>query len=185
MELGEGAPVSQPAAPGRILDDSFLRFLPWPIREPRRAWLAVLVGYLLAFTGSIVLAYLTRNIAPQLETPDFPLKGAAGLFMLVVFAPVLETLIMAGFLGLFLRFMKPQYAIALSAIGWGAAHSAQALGWGLVIWWPFLIFSTLYVTWRQRGFWAGVAVAATTHAAQNLIPGLTVAYPHLLKGLGL
>jgi len=45
-----------------------------------------------------------------------------------------------------------------------------------VIWWPFLIFSTLFVVWRQRGFWTAVAVVATTHALQNLGPGLKVAF---------
>ena len=104
------------------------------------------------------------------------MKGLGALLLLVVFAPVLETLIMAGFLSLLLRFMPPAAAILVSAAGWGIAHSLQALGWGLVIWWPFLIFSTLYVVWRQRGFWVGVGVAAATHALQNLGPGLVVAY---------
>ena len=54
-------------------------------------------------------------------------------------------------------------------------HSLGAPSWGLAIWWPFLIFSTLFVVWRQRGFWAGVAVASATHALQNLIPALVVA----------
>ena len=98
------------------------------------------------------------------------------LFLLVAFAPLLETLIMAGFLALFLRFLPPAGAILLSAAGWGVAHSLEALGWGLVIWWPFLIFSTLFVVWRQRGFWAGFGVAAATHALQNLGPALKVAF---------
>ena len=102
-----------------------------------------------------------------------------GLIALVVFAPVVETFIMAGFLSLFLRFFSPTVAILLSAAGWGIAHSLEAAGWGLVIWWPFLIFSTLFVVWRQRGFMTGIAVAATTHAIQNLGPALTVAYPQL------
>ena len=104
------------------------------------------------------------------------MKGPGALLLLVVFAPLLETLIMAGFLSLLLRFMPPAAAILVSAAGWAIAHSLQAVGWGLVIWWPFLIFSTLYVVWRQRGFWAGVGVAATTHALQNLGPGLVVAF---------
>lgn len=162
--------------PARLLEDSFLRFLPAPLREPRRAWLAILVGAVLTIAGSLALALLSKAIAPNLPTPDFPVKGAVALFLLVVFAPVLETLVMAGFLLLFLRILPPAGAILLSAAGWGVAHSLQALGWGLVIWWPFLIFSTLFVVWRQRGFWAGVGVAATTHALQNLGPALTVAY---------
>ena len=95
------------------------------------------------------------------------------LFMLVGFAPFVETLIMAAALELMLRLrIPPPAAIVLSAIGWGVAHSLQAPAWGLVIWWPFLIFSTLYVTWSRRSAWAGVGIAFAVHALQNLGPAL-------------
>ena len=169
--------ITQPAeAAGRLLDDSFLRFLPAPLREPRRAWLAIPLGWLLSITGSLALAALFRALAPQLAAPNFPLKGVGALFALVVFAPVVETFIMVGLIWLFERFLAPARAILASAAAWGIAHSLLAAGWGLVIWWPFLIFSTLYVVWRQRGFWAGVGVAAATHALQNLGPALVVAF---------
>ena len=164
------------SAPARLFDDSFLKLLPSPLREPRRAWLAILTGWALSIIGSLALAALAKVAAPQLPAPEFPLKGPVALFLLVAFAPFVETLIMAGFLSLFLRFLPPAAAILLSAAGWGVAHSLEALGWGLVIWWPFLIFSTLFVVWRQQGFWAGVGVAAATHALQNLGPGLVVAF---------
>ena len=160
----------------RLFDDSFLKFLPVAVREPRRAWFAILVGWALSIVGSLALAALSKLIAPALPTPDFPLKGPIAFFLLVVFAPLFETLIMAGFLSLFLRFMPPAAAILLSAGGWAFAHSLEAIGWGLVIWWPFLIFSTLFVVWRQRGFWVGVGVAAATHALQNAGPGWVVAF---------
>ena len=104
------------------------------------------------------------------------MKGPVVFLLLVVFAPLVETLIMGGLLSLILRFAAPAVAILVSAIGWGALHSSQALGWGLVIWWPFLIFSTLYVVWRQRGFWIAVGVVTATHALQNLGPGIMVAF---------
>ena len=95
------------------------------------------------------------------------------LFMLVVFAPLVETLIMAAALELMLRLrVPPGAAILLSAAGWGIAHSSQAAGWGLVIWWPFLIFSTLYVTWSKRGIGTGVGIVFVVHALQNLGPAL-------------
>jgi hypothetical protein len=160
-----------------LLDDSFLKFLPAPLREPRRAWLAILLGWVLSIAGSLALASLSQWIAPNQPKLDIPnLPAWMLMFSFVIFAPVVETLIMAGFLSLFLRFMPPAWAILLSVVGWAAAHSVQVAGWGLVIWWPFLIFSTLFVVWRQRSWWAGVGVAATTHMLQNLGPGLALAF---------
>lgn len=171
MTAFQPAPVAS-----RLFDDSFLKFFPVTMREPRRAWLAILTGWALSMAGSIALAALSGAIAPGLPAPEFPMKGAIALFMLVVFAPFIETLIMAGLLSLLLRFLTPATSIVLSALAWGAAHSSMAMGWGLVIWWPFLIFSMLYVVWRQRGFWTAVGIVATTHALQNLAPGLVVAF---------
>ena len=163
-------------SPVRLFDDGFLKFLPAPLREPRRAWLAIAIGWALSILGSLLLAALFAALMPQLKGPDFPIKGWPALFALVLFAPFLETLIMAGLIWLFERLLTTTGAIVASALVWGGLHSAQAAGWGLVIWWPFLIFSTLYVVWRQRGFWIGIGVAAATHALQNLGPGLLVAF---------
>lgn len=163
-------------ATGRLFDHNFLRFLPSTLREPRRAWLAILTGWALSIVGSLVLAAIFAMVLPQLKGPEFPMKGWGALFALVVFAPLIETLIMAGLIWLFERVLPTTGAVVASAIAWAAFHSTQALGWGLVIWWPFLIFSTLYVVWRQRGFWSGVGVAATTHALQNLGPGVAIAF---------
>ena len=162
--------------PARLFDDNFLKFLPAPLREPRRAWLAILAGWALSILGSLLLAALFAALTPQLKGPEFPMKGWMALFALVVFAPLIETLMMAGLIWLFERVLPTSAAILASAIAWGAFHSTQALGWGLVIWWPFLIFSTLYVVWRQRGFWTGIGVASATHALQNLIPGIAIAF---------
>ena len=146
------------------------------VREPRRAWLAIPTGWALSIAGSLALAAIFALLTPQLKGPEFPMKGWPALFALVVVAPFIETLIMAAMIWLFERFLRTPLAIVASAVAWGALHSVQAVGWGLVIWWPFLIFSTLYVVWRQRGFWAGISVAAATHALQNLGPGIAVAF---------
>ena len=63
-----------------------------------------------------------------------------------------------------------------SAVGWGIAHALAAPAWGLVIWWPFLIFSTVFVVWRERGFWAGVGMASAVHGLNNLIPALAISF---------
>ena len=148
--------------------------LPSALAEPRQPLRAIAVGWILCVLGGLALSAASQFIVPQLATPQFP-KASAGmlLFALVLFAPFVETLIMAAVLEVMLRLrIPPAVAIILSAIGWGIAHSLQAAAWGLVIWWPFLIFSTLYVTWSRRSAWAGVGIVFTVHALQNLFPAL-------------
>ena len=152
-----------------------LSFLPSPIREPRRAWLAIIVGWLTAIIPSLVLAALISRLLPQLPGPKFNTEPAVAIFAIVIISPVMETLIMAGVLSLLLRFIPATAAILISAAGWGLVHSAVAPAWGLVIWWPFLVFSTLYVVWRQRSLAAAIAIPATVHALQNLGPALLIA----------
>ena len=119
---------------------------------------------------------VAQFLFPQAVGPSFDVQGPAAIILLVLFAPFVETLIMAAALELMLRLkVPPAAAVLLSAIGWGAAHSMAAPAWGLVIWWPFLIFSTLYVTWSRRSIWRAVAVVTAVHALQNLGPALLLA----------
>ena len=160
----------------RLFDGGPLRFLPESLREPRRAWLSIMVGVALTVSGSLILSWIASQVAPSLAKPDFPMRGATAFILLVVFAPVVETLIMAAVLSILARFVSETTAVLSSALLWGIAHSLQAAVWGLVIWWPFLIFSALFMVWRQRGFLAGLGVAATSHALQNLVPAIVIAY---------
>src|SRR5687767_2266761 len=109
----------------RGLNGSYSRFVPAALREPLRPLRAILTGWLLSITGSLLLAALWQWIAPNLGTPQLPqLSAGVMIFMLVVFAPFIETLIMAAALELMLRLrVPPGVAILLSAAGWGAAHS--------------------------------------------------------------
>ena len=161
--------------PVRLFDDSFLRFLPASLREPRRAWLAIPTGWALSMLGSLLLAIAVELLVPNLASPDIPkMDPALLIFMFVVFAPAVESILMGAILVLLLRWMPPVTAVVVSALAWGVFHSLQASAWGLAIWWPFLIFSTPFVVWRQRGFWTGVGVATATHMLQNLGPALAL-----------
>jgi membrane protease YdiL (CAAX protease family) len=90
--------------------------------------------------------------------------------MLVVFAPVVETLIMVGPLLILNRLFGPSAAAALSAAGWGIAHSLQAPMWGLVIWWAFFVFSAIILAWRKKSLITGILIVMCVHAMQNAVP---------------
>ena len=144
--------------------------------EPNRPAQAILVGWATAFFPSILLSALSARFFPSAELPDF-VPGWMTVVAVVLFSPLVETLIMAAVLTVLLRFVSPTIAVLLSAIGWGIAHSLVAPTWGLTIWWPFLIFSTLFVTWRPIGWWRAVALVASVHMLQNLLPALAVLTP--------
>lgn len=160
----------------RDLNTGPLRFLPRPVRDPSRPWLSIPVAWATAFFPSIVLAWILSKIAPGAETPAFEgLSPALVLFAVVIFAPVVETLIMGTVLLLLLRVVSPTIAVLISAVGWGVAHSLQVPMWGLTIWWPFLVLSTLFVAYRERSLVAAFALPAIVHAMQNLGPALLIA----------
>lgn len=156
--------------------DSLLRFLPRAIRTPERPFRAIAIGWLTAFPASIVFAALGALLLPQAKGPEFHASGGLAMFALVVFSPVIETLIMGSVLLVLLRLFSPTVAILISAVGWGVAHSTMAPIWGMVIWWPFLVFSTLFVTWRERSLWLAFGIPMCVHALQNLIPASLIAF---------
>jgi membrane protease YdiL (CAAX protease family) len=152
-----------------------LSFLPAPLLEPRRPALAIFLGWATAFFPSIALAALVSWSLPGAAQPEFKIDGGLALFLLVVFAPIVETLVMGSVLLILLRLVGPAAAAVISALAWAVAHSLMAASWGLVIWWPFLIFSTSFVVWRQRSLLAAFAVPAAVHALHNLLPAVLLA----------
>ena len=159
------------SAPGRgaVLASSYLSFLPRPRLEPRRPVLAIATGWATAFFPSILLAGLVSYLLPTVQQPEFNVDGTVAVLMIVGFAPIVETLIMGGVLVLLLRLTRnPALSVLISSAGWGIAHSLSAPAWGLVIWWPFLIFSTLFVTWRKRSRAGALAIVMIVHALHNL-----------------
>ena len=166
---------AEPPAADAVGAGTPLRFLPKAIREPRKPLRAIFVGWLTAFPISMAFAALGALIFPQAAQPSFHVDGGVAIFALVVFSPVVETLIMGAVLLLLGLALPPAVAILVSAIGWGIAHSMMAPIWGLVIWWPFLVFSTLFVTWRARSLVAAFLIPMAVHALQNLLPALMIA----------
>lgn len=151
-----------------------LRFLPAFISDtgqPKTAY--VVKAWLLTLLPSLALAFVVGFLFGEEKGPDFGQPGYVLFFLLVVFAPLVETLIMVPPLLLLNRLFGTQPAIILSALGWAAAHSWQAPVWGLIVWWPFLIFSGILLIWRQEGSLArGMLIVMAVHGLQNAVPAL-------------
>lgn len=158
-----------------------LALLPARLFRDRSPLPYVLLAWALSLAGSLALGAVLAAIAPDVETPD--LAGApawAILLGIVILSPLLETLIMGSVLLVLMRLLKPWQAVLASAALWGVGHSLMTPTWGLVIWWPFTLFSLAFVTWRARGFWRAVAVVSAIHMLQNLLPALAIVFPEAI-----
>lgn len=163
--------MNEEIAPRREIFSAPIIYLPRPILETRRPARSVGTAWLLTFPVSIMIAMVLAVLLPDASQPQFPFAGVDLFLRLVIVAPVLETLIMGGVLLILQLVLRPTAAVLVTALGAGLAHSFAPNGvavWGLVIWWPFLIFSTLFVTWRERSLVAAFAMAALAHCLHNL-----------------
>lgn len=127
----------------------------------------VLKAWLLALLPSIALSALVRLAAPDAGAPSFPYDADLLILLLVFVGPALETLLMAVPLLLLQRLWGPGPAVVGSALIWAVLHSLQRPAWGLVIWWPFLIMSIAFLTWRRDDVFTALAIAFAIHALQN------------------
>lgn len=152
-----------------------LAILPRALFDPRRPGRYVAIAWACAFLPSLLLSAFASQLLPD-AAPAFPrVDPGLLLFLLVVFAPVVETLIMGVALLILQRVAGFLPAVIISSVGWGIAHSLQAAAWGLVIWWPFLIFSIVFLTWRRRSLALAFGMPMIVHGLQNLGPALLLA----------
>lgn len=168
------------SVPGSFAErPAYLRFLPdFLFRQDEPPLPYIAKGWLLALLPSLALSTLAGLVAsPTAEIPDIPIQGASSLLLLIVVAPLLETLILLPMVLGFRRLLGPGPAVLLSALLWAIAHSLAAPIWGLVVWWPFLLFSVAILTWRDRGLLPAVAIVTSIHGLQNATAALLLLVP--------
>lgn len=175
--VGRASRLANPAP--AVVRPDFLAVLPARLFRAERPLAYVALAWMMALIPSLALSALVSQLVPG-QGPQLPTLAPGLLFfMLVIFAPVIETLIMGAVLLLVERLAGFTSALFVSAVGWGIAHSLQAPAWGLVIWWPFLIFSLAFLVWRRRSLALAFVIPMAIHALQNLVPALL-----LVSGLG-
>ena len=150
-----------------------LSFLPsFLFTDATSAWRYILMGWPLVALPTLLLGWLSFKLLPGLVGPT--INGQVPLWvsalLVVVISPFCETLLMTVPVILLDRWRGPLVAVIGSALLWGVAHSLAAARWGLVIWWPFLLFSIAYLTWRGVGYWRAVGMVFSLHALNNAVP---------------
>lgn len=150
-----------------------LRLLPnflFDMSQPKPLYVGK--AWLLSLLPSLILASLVTLSTENPPAPDFGGTGLAVYALLVLFAPVAETFLMVPPLLLMNRLLGPVPAAIGSALLWGVLHSLATPLWGLIIWWPFLLFSVILLVWKERSLATAMVLVIAVHAMQNGVAGL-------------
>jgi hypothetical protein len=106
------------------------------------------------------------------DTSEFapPVRAISvmGVLGTVVFAPVIETFVMALTLPILHALGRRIVVTALlSAVLWGVLHALIAPLRFVGRFWAFYVLSASYLAWRKISFWSAFAVACIPHALNN------------------
>jgi membrane protease YdiL (CAAX protease family) len=139
-------------------------------------WRYCLVALPVALIPSIALAVAAWWVLTLLEvdiasiSPPHREITIGRFFGTVVFAPLIETLLLAGGLrALSLLTNKPFLIAATSAAVWGCGHALFGATWFFGTVWAFFTFSCGYLVWSKASFDKGFIAAAAPHALGNFL----------------
>ena len=142
------------------------------------------INGVLALGVSLSLVSIIFGVAALLgisvKTPDWGNITIVLFVLIVIIAPLIETLILAGFFLLIPRRLGLIKRAIISAIIWGILHALSAPVWFFGVVFSFFVYSCSYLVWRQKSFARGFVAAAVPHAVVNFLCCmiLIIASPH-------
>ena len=138
-----------------------------------RAWLIALIPSL-ALSAIVTLSSVIRGTSGK----NLPMQGESPweiVFGGLIVSPWFETLLMWPILGILKDFTKKPLPIALaSGLIWGGIHSLAIPSWGLIVWWPFVVFSLCFLAWKQKSLGRAITVTALVHTCLNTVPVIVI-----------
>jgi hypothetical protein len=126
-----------------------------------------------AILGGVLGALLLPGHPPNL----FRTNGSAlALFFgLVIFSPIIETLLLACLVMLLCRIFRSDRNVALaSAAIWAVLHSLMAIRWGFSVFVGFYMMTLCYLVWARASVFRALVITAAIHASINLVPSLFI-----------
>lgn len=132
---------------------------------------------LISLVPSIIIAILlgVSGIADEESRLVFEGPILVLVPLILIAGPAIETLLLSFTLWLLSFFSKRKVVLALvSALIWAGLHSVAAPAWGLVVFWPFFVFSCSYLAWREKSWGRAVWVTFCIHVFQNVLPGIAI-----------
>ncbi len=118
---------------------------------------------------SLTLLYTLTFLFPALldYAPELGINLKTVL-LVVVFAPVIESVVVTFFLYLLAKIHHNVFFLTISSgILWGILHGLDESVRFFGTFFSFIIFSASYLLWRKRSYWFGLAAASIPHMVVN------------------
>jgi hypothetical protein len=138
-------------------------------------WLFCVLAFFLTVVPAFVITSVTLIIttAFDLRSPNehstSPGLTASDFFGMVLFAPIVETLILSFMLRWLLKRGLNELPAAMTcALIWGLLHATLSPFRFLPSAWGFFIFACSYLAWRGQSYKKAFAAAAIPHSLANL-----------------
>ncbi len=121
------------------------------------------------------IAFLIFTLFPAAESPQLPEDSIEFFFVVIIVAPVTETLLLWLGISIIKKFTSSIWIASLiSAFLWGVLHSMGALAHGFTIFWSFVVFSFVFIIWLEKSRNLALGMCVAIHMGQNLLGGLLV-----------
>ena len=112
-------------------------------------------------------------------SPPMTSTSIADAFGTIVFAPFIETYLLAVLITILSSFISNKVHVAIaSGILWGLGHAVFGLLWFFGPAWVFFILTCAYIAWREKSFKHAYFAAFAPHL---LINALGILFVHLGK----
>lgn len=135
----------------------------------------VLRATLLSLLPSLAVSALLALVLPASVYRQFESVGWFDVFGVLVVSPWGETLLMLPIFWVLKRFVVKPTSLALgSAACWGMLHAIVTPTWGLVVAWPFFVFSVCFLAWQRRSRKLAIIVTSLIHTFHNLLPAVVL-----------
>ena len=118
---------------------------------------------------TVLLAAMLIKVMPD---KGLPIQGALSYALLIflVIGAWIETMLMWPILGILKLFIDKQLTIAfLSSIIWGILHSLSMPTRGLIIWWPFFVYSLCFLSWETKSLGKAILLTSFVHMFHNVL----------------
>ncbi|MDC8831357.1 hypothetical protein [Alteromonas gilva] len=127
---------------------------------------------------ALSISFLIYVFFPEAESPEFP-KGIGELFFsVVIFAPVVETLLLWLGISIIKKFTASIWkATLISALLWAIIHSIGTFTHGFAIFWSFVVFSFVFISWLEKSRNLALGMCMATHMGQNFLVFLLMQIP--------